>query len=271
MAIQRFKQLTREEVAIVREIYNTFLVLGWSKSFPKQHNTEDDLVIIPALWMGILYNPQHLLCSGLSLTQTSMISRGSNNSTLEDFPSSWTPTLVRKTLSWYCVIGVLSNWFHETSAGKDATETFYGLHRHEVLEQSQYQRLKIGAIAEEKSVIHWRVSGTISKVPYAEPTWLAEGYHSPYFSDVSAWIYLSGLFVLIAWPFPLESSYISEAGSHILWYLHLSRCYRESTALSDSVRKWNVIRPGKLMARGPRRASLIKCRMSYASSLRGMQ
>lgn len=176
-----------------------------------------------------------------------------------------------KPLSWYCVIGVLSNWFHETSAGKDATETFYGLHRHEVLEQSQYQRLKIGAIAEEKSVIHWRVSGAISKVPYAEPTWLAEGYHSPYFTDVSAWIYLSGLFVLIAWPFPLESSYISEAGSHILWYLHLSRCYRESTALSDSVRKWNVIRPGKLMARGPRRASLIKCRMSYASSLRGMQ
>lgn len=79
--------------------------------------------------------------------------------------------------------GGLSVLLDPDIAGKDATEAFYGLHRHEVLEQSQYQRLKIGTITEEKSVIHGRVPGTISKVPYAEPTWLVEGYRSPYFSD----------------------------------------------------------------------------------------
>lgn len=68
--------------------------------------------------------------------------------------------------------------------GQDATEVFYSLHRHEVLERAPYQRLKIGTIAGEKSVIRWRVPGAISKVPYGEPTWLSDGYFSPYFSDV---------------------------------------------------------------------------------------
>jgi len=85
------------------------------------------------------------------------------------------------------MLRALNDSSHESLAGKDATEAFYGLHRHEVLEQSQYQRLKIGTITEEKSVIHGRVPGTISKVPYAEPTWLVEGYRSPYFSDVSVY------------------------------------------------------------------------------------
>lgn len=29
-------------------------------------------------------------------------------------------------------------------------------------------------------------SGAISKVPYAEPTWLVEGYHSPYYTEARA-------------------------------------------------------------------------------------
>ncbi|KAH7907014.1 acyl-CoA dehydrogenase/oxidase [Hygrophoropsis aurantiaca] len=68
-------------------------------------------------------------------------------------------------------------------AGQDATEAFYGLHRHEVLERPQYQRLQIGTIHGEKSVIYSQITGAISTVPYAEPTWLAEGYHSPYYTD----------------------------------------------------------------------------------------
>lgn len=52
-------------------------------------------------------------------------------------------------------------------AGQDATETFYGLHRHEVLEKPQYARLQIGTIKGEKSVITGKIAGEISKVPYA--------------------------------------------------------------------------------------------------------
>lgn len=72
------------------------------------------------------------------------------------------------------------------TAGQDATEAFYGLHRHEVLERPQYARLQIGVIKGEQSVIASRVPGELSGVPYAEPTWLAQGYHSPYFKEVSS-------------------------------------------------------------------------------------
>ncbi|TFK40295.1 acyl-CoA dehydrogenase [Crucibulum laeve] len=68
-------------------------------------------------------------------------------------------------------------------AGQDATEAFYGLHRHEIIEKPQYVRLQIGVIEGEKSVIHSRVVGELSKVPYGEPTWLSEGYHSPYYTE----------------------------------------------------------------------------------------
>ncbi|EIM91103.1 acyl-CoA dehydrogenase NM domain-like protein [Stereum hirsutum FP-91666 SS1] len=71
----------------------------------------------------------------------------------------------------------------EEIAGQDATEAFYGLHRHEVLERPQYARLQIGVIKGEQSVIASRVPGELSGVPYAEPTWLAQGYHSPYFKE----------------------------------------------------------------------------------------
>ncbi|RDB25900.1 Very long-chain specific acyl-CoA dehydrogenase, mitochondrial [Hypsizygus marmoreus] len=67
--------------------------------------------------------------------------------------------------------------------GQDATEAFYGLHRHEVIVRPQYARLQIGVIEGEKSVIHGRVIGELSKVPYAEPTWLSDGYYSPYYSE----------------------------------------------------------------------------------------
>ncbi len=72
-------------------------------------------------------------------------------------------------------------------AGQDATDAFYGLHRHEVLERPQYQRLQIGYIDGETPSLHGRIQGQISKVPYAEPTWLAEGYHSPYYKEVHAY------------------------------------------------------------------------------------
>ena len=72
--------------------------------------------------------------------------------------------------------------------GKDATEAFYGLHRHEILLKPQYKRLQIGIIENEKSVIHSRVVGELSQVPYAEPTWLAQGYYSPYYTEV--WVSL---------------------------------------------------------------------------------
>lgn len=89
---------------------------------------------------------------------------------------------------------------HYLTAGQDATDSFYSLHRHEVLEQSQYKRLKVGTIAGEQSVIRWRVPGSISKVPYAEPTWLSDGYHSPYFSDVSGHpIFLVVFMLMHAW------------------------------------------------------------------------
>ena len=69
-------------------------------------------------------------------------------------------------------------------AGQDATEAFYGLHRHEVLERPQYARLQVGVVRGEKSVITGRLVGGLSKVPYGEPTYLTEGFHSPYYTEV---------------------------------------------------------------------------------------
>ena len=68
-------------------------------------------------------------------------------------------------------------------AGKDATQAFFGLHRHEVLLRPQYARLQIGKIEGEEEEIKPLVPGELSKVPYAEPTWLVDGYYSPYYSD----------------------------------------------------------------------------------------
>lgn len=71
------------------------------------------------------------------------------------------------------------------SAGQDATEVFFSLHRYEVLERPQYKRLQVGVIQGEDAKVFPTINnGEISKVPYAEPTWLVEGYHSPYFTEV---------------------------------------------------------------------------------------
>ena len=61
---------------------------------------------------------------------------------------------------------------------------FYALHRHEVLQRPQYQRLQVGIIKGEESVVVSKVRGELSAVPYAEPTWLSKGYHSPYYKEV---------------------------------------------------------------------------------------
>jgi len=78
--------------------------------------------------------------------------------------------------------------FHNscTTAGKDATEAFFGLHRYEVLERPQYKRLRIGTVVGQEQLIFPQAAGELSKVPYAEPTWLTPGYFSPYFKDVRA-------------------------------------------------------------------------------------
>ncbi|KAI0925939.1 hypothetical protein AcV5_008532 [Taiwanofungus camphoratus] len=67
--------------------------------------------------------------------------------------------------------------------GQDATEAFYGLHRHEVLQRPQYSRLQIGIIEGEQSMLVNRIPGTVSKVPYSEATWLVESFHSPYYKE----------------------------------------------------------------------------------------
>lgn len=78
------------------------------------------------------------------------------------------------------------------SAGQDATEAFYALHRHEVLLRPQYQRLQVGTIKDESSIIASKVTGELSEVPYAEPTWLTKGYYSPYYKEVCLPLIQSG-------------------------------------------------------------------------------
>jgi len=77
--------------------------------------------------------------------------------------------------------GGLSVLLDNEVAGQDATEAFFGLHRYEVLQRPQYTRLQVGTILGQKQTIFPRAVGGLSKVPYAEPTWLTEGYHSPYY------------------------------------------------------------------------------------------
>ncbi|CAE6414776.1 unnamed protein product [Rhizoctonia solani] len=79
--------------------------------------------------------------------------------------------------------GGLSVLLDEEIAGQDATEAFFSLHRQEVLAKPQYQRLQIGTIQGESKQIKALAAGEISKVPYAEPSWLSPGFHSAYYSD----------------------------------------------------------------------------------------
>ncbi|KAJ7707784.1 acyl-CoA dehydrogenase/oxidase [Mycena rosella] len=63
-------------------------------------------------------------------------------------------------------------------AGQDATASFFALHRAEVLRR--YAHLQIGTQIPPPLRIETHV-GSLSAVPYAEPTWLSPGYHSPYY------------------------------------------------------------------------------------------
>lgn len=66
-------------------------------------------------------------------------------------------------------------------AGKECTEEFYGLHRHEVI-QKFGPKYKIGLIVNEKPKIIGESLSAISKVPYAEASyWM--GFKSPYYND----------------------------------------------------------------------------------------
>jgi hypothetical protein len=69
-------------------------------------------------------------------------------------------------------------------AGQDATDTFFGLHRTEILEKPNYARLQIGVVEGESPQITSRRSGGLSTIPYGEPTWLSSGFHSPYYKEV---------------------------------------------------------------------------------------
>ena len=62
------------------------------------------------------------------------------------------------------------------SAGKEATQAFFGLHRHEVLLRPQYARLQIGVIQGQEEVVRPLAPDAVSQVPYAEPSWLSKGY-----------------------------------------------------------------------------------------------
>ncbi|KAF5321250.1 hypothetical protein D9619_001152 [Psilocybe cf. subviscida] len=73
--------------------------------------------------------------------------------------------------------------YAESVAGKDATQVFFGLHRHEVLLKPQYKRLQIGTVEGQQELIKPPVPGALSQVPYAEPTWLSKGYYSPYYTE----------------------------------------------------------------------------------------
>jgi predicted heme/steroid binding protein len=66
-------------------------------------------------------------------------------------------------------------------AGQDATQAFYNLHRHEVLQK--YDSLCIGTIEGEKPEVVEPQPGGLSPVPYAEPLWLTPEFKTPYYSD----------------------------------------------------------------------------------------
>ncbi|KAK4539406.1 hypothetical protein LTR36_010969 [Oleoguttula mirabilis] len=66
-------------------------------------------------------------------------------------------------------------------AGQDATQAFYNLHRHEVLQH--YSDLCLGPVEGEKPEVIDPQPGDLSKVPYAEPLWLTPQFKSPYYNE----------------------------------------------------------------------------------------
>ena len=43
--------------------------------------------------------------------------------------------------------------------------------------------MQIGTVVGQKEQIKPPIPGALSEVPYAEPTWLSKGYHTPYYTD----------------------------------------------------------------------------------------
>lgn len=120
--------------------------------------------------------------SGSSSTPRSLISLALLLCIREVSLSSSTRKLVRLHSLRSRISPAHSGWI---IAGQDATEAFFSLHRHEVLLKPQYMRLQIGTIEGESQQIKPLAAGELSKVPYAEPTWLSPGFFSPYYSEVS--------------------------------------------------------------------------------------
>ncbi|KAF8629594.1 hypothetical protein AX15_003340 [Amanita polypyramis BW_CC] len=120
--------------------------------------------------------------------------------------------------------------------GQDATDVFFGLHRHEVLLRPQYARLQIGTIAGEEEQIKAPVPGQLSKVPYAEPTWLSSAYFSPYYTENHRRFHKAIREFLETVVAP-ESIRCEESGKHV------------SQAVVDELAKVNIIAmrlgPGK--------------------------
>jgi hypothetical protein len=69
------------------------------------------------------------------------------------------------------------------TAGKDATNAFFGLHRQEVLYRPQYARLQIGTMKGKEPQIEPLIGDALSRVPYAEPSWLSPGFSSPFYNE----------------------------------------------------------------------------------------
>ena len=127
----------------------------------------------------LCHAPSYPLCSGLSSTPRSTTFPSSSTCTqvVQGFSS---PKLLVRTPGHRFLVPSLTI---SLPAGKDATDAFFGLHRHEVLLRPQYARLQIGTIAGQKEFIKATVAGELSGVPYAEPAWLSPGFHSPYYND----------------------------------------------------------------------------------------
>ena len=147
------------------------------------------------------------------------------------------------------------------AVGQDATEAFYGLHRHEILMKPQYRRLQIGILVGEKSVIHGRIAGELSKVPYAEPNWLADGYHSPYYTEVS--LFLASYTGSKYW-IPLRTiesfrrlfvSFLTKSFFQTHWYVesiyyNLAFLEVESNTCSGTRGRWKASQQGSYRGNG---------------------
>lgn len=76
-----------------------------------------------------------------------------------------------------------SVFYSQDIAGDDATETFFGLHRREILDKPMAKRLIVGKIKDEEPEVKPKALGAPSPVPFAEPTWLHPTFKTPYYNE----------------------------------------------------------------------------------------